>query len=427
MAVHRPARFSKDSELIAAVDIGASKAVCLIAHRAPGVGRRKTPEIIGVGRHGAACDKGDGKLAAAESAVRAAVDAAERMAGERIRGVSVSIPGRMLHCRRLGVDLDVEGGRVTEEDLVDCLRQGAAAAAADGHVAVHALPIGYSVDGEDAGDDPCGLAGASLTAEMLGVSARDSHVSNIEALVERCGLKLDDLVAAPLAAAEAVLVEDERELGALLIDIGARTSDYAIFERGSLVACGGVALGGEHVTRDIAQLFGAPVREAERIKTLYGAALVASDDEHKLVDFPQLGDESDVVRVSRSELSAVITPRIEEILELVRDRMQAEARTRHGVRRVILTGGGSLLVGARETAERVLSMKARLGRPTFLSGAPDAATSPQFATCAGLIQLAASRTVKRNEARSLSEPPMRAAGGGGSVLAGVGQWLRENF
>jgi cell division protein FtsA len=423
MSVMRTARLHKDSELIAAADIGASKVVCLIAHLAPAAGRRKTPEIIGVGRHGSN-DGEDGKVAATESALRAAVDAAERMAGERIKGVHAAIGGRKLQCRRLGVDLDIEGGSVTDEDLVDCLRQGAAAAAADGCAAIHALPIGYAVDGDDARDDPVGLAGNLLTAEMLGVGARESHVANIQSLVERCGLRLDDLVAAPLAAAEAVLVEDERDLGVVLIDIGARSTDYAVFERGALVGCGGVKLGGDHITRDIAKLFGAPVREAERVKTLYGAALVCADDEHRLVDFPQLGDESDVVRVSRAELSAVITPRLEEILEMTRDRLDADARSRHGVRRIVLTGGGSLLIGARETAERVLSMKARLGRPNSLAGAPDAATSPQFAVCAGLIQLAAKRKVERDGARR-SPAPVRAASAG--VFSGVGQWLRENF
>ncbi|MEX0645162.1 MAG: cell division protein FtsA [Parvularculaceae bacterium] len=189
MVIVRPARFHRESELIAAVDIGASKAVCLIAHLAPSAGRRKVPEIIGVGRQGdAPSERGANLIGAAETAVRAAVDAAERMAGDRIKGVTVAIGGRRLHCRRLGVDLDIDGGRVTQEDLVDCLRQGAAAAAVDGSAAIHALPISYAVDGEDASEDPAGLAGSVLTAEILGVGARESDVSNIEAMIERCGL-----------------------------------------------------------------------------------------------------------------------------------------------------------------------------------------------------------------------------------------------
>ncbi|MEX0645163.1 MAG: cell division FtsA domain-containing protein [Parvularculaceae bacterium] len=230
-------------------------------------------------------------------------------------------------------------------------------------------------------------------------------------------------MAAPLAAAEAVLVEDERDLGVILIDIGARSTDYAVFERGALVDCGGIALGGEHITRDIAHAFGAPLREAERVKTLFGAALIGVGDEHKLVDFPQLGDEGDVIRVSRAELSMVITPRLEEIFELTAKRLPVDSRSRFGVRRAVLTGGASLLIGARETAERVLSLKARLGRPTSLAGAPDAATSPQFSVAAGLIHLAAEQSMKRREAAYSRRSVAPAQG----VFAGVGAWLKENF
>ncbi|MBI1366745.1 MAG: cell division protein FtsA [Alphaproteobacteria bacterium] len=426
MAVIRPAKFSKDSELIAAIDIGASKAVCLIARLAPSRGRTRVPEIIGVGRFGEAVgERAQANAQSAETALRGAVDAAERMAGERIRGVTAAMSGRRLACRRIGVDLDIEGGRVTQEDITDCMRQGAAAAAVDGAAPVHALPISYAIDGEDSMGDPTGLAGSTLTAEILGVSARERHVVNLEALIERCGLKLDDLVAAPLAAAEAVLVEDERELGAILLDIGARSTDFAVFERGALVACGGVPLGGEHVTRDIAHAFGAPLKDAERIKTLYGAALIGAGDENKLVNVPQLGDEDEFVKVSRAELSAVIAPRLEEIFELAAERLPSDARARHGVRRLILTGGGSLLVGAREMAERVLKMKTRLGRPAGLAGAPDAATAPQFSVCAGLIQLAVKQKAERADLAAACRPPVRATQGG--LLAGVGQWLRENF
>lgn len=416
----------KDSELIAAVDIGASKTACLIAHLAPSVGGRKAPEVIGVGRHGGAPgERGDNRLASAEAAIRGAVEAAERMAGERVNAVHISIPGRLLHCRRLAIELDVEGGLVTREDVEECLVEGAASAAGEGRAPVHALPIGYTLDGEDVGADPCGLAGAALTAEMLGVGVRQAQFRNLEALIERCGLRIEDAAAGPLAAAEAVLFDDEKDLGVVLIDMGSRSSDYAVFDDGALIDCGGVGLGGDHVTRDIAQIFGASLRDAERAKTLYGAALIGVGDEHRLVDLKQLGEQSDVVRVSRAEISAVITPRLEEILELVQARLPADARARHGLRRVVMTGGGSLLVGAREAAERVLGMKARLARPSDLAGAPDAATAPQFSVCAGLIQRAAKQKYVRGGAESWRRAaPLRAGRG---VFGGVGQWLREHF
>lgn len=422
----RATRTSRDGELIAAIDLGSSRAACLIAYLAPAGAGPRLPEVIGAGRQGTGPrDHSAGRALAAEHTLRGAVEAAEKLAGERIRNVHAAIGGRFLHCRRLGVDLDVAGGRVTREDVADCLRQGAHAAAPEGYKMIHALPISFSVDGEDAGDDPIGLAGSILTAEILGIGVRESHFANLEAIAERCGLRIEAAVAAPYAAAEAVLYEDEKDLGVVLIDIGAASTDYAIYERGALIDCGGVRLGGDHITRDIAQIFGAPLKHAERIKTLYGSALVGAGDEHKLVDIEQIGAAGETLRAPRAEISAVIAPRLEEIFELTEARLPSDASARHGVRRVVLTGGGSLLVGARETAERVLGMKARLGRPSPLAGAPDAATSPQFSVCAGLIQHAAREKAGRRASRFETTPPRRAYGGG--VFANVGYWLRENF
>lgn len=412
-------------ELIAAIDIGSSKTACLIAHLSAPEDGARVPEVIGAGRQGAGPrEPGAAKTSAAENALRGAVEAAEKLAGERIRNVHAAVGGRFLHCRRVGVDLEIAGGRVTQEDVADCLSEGAAASAPDGSRMIHALPIAYSVDGEDAGPDPVGLAGDLLTAESLGVSARESHIANLEALAERCGLRIERFLAAPYAAAEAALLDDEKDLGVVLIDIGAGSTSFAVYERGALIDCGGAPLGGDHITRDIAQIFGAPLKQAERVKTLYGSALAGAGDEHKLVDIEQVGGAGETLRVSRAEISAVIAPRLEEIFELTQKRLPADASARHGVRRLVLTGGGSLIVGARETAEKVLRMKARLGRPAPLSGAPDVAASPQFSVCAGLIQLAAKQKTG-NRTSHVMGPTRRAYGGG--VLAGVGHWLRENF
>lgn len=417
----RPAR---DRELAAAIDVGASKTVCLIAHLVPSADGALTAEIVGAGRSGGPLRERGPRADAAEIALRSAVEAAERMAGERVRSVFAGVAGRSLSCRRVGVALDLDGGRVAAEDVDECLRQGSAAAAADGAIPLHATPVSWALDGEDAGARPTGLAGAALTAEIFGVAVRESHLINLEALAGRAGLAVERAFAAPYAAARAVLDEDEMDLGVVMLDIGASSTGYALFERGSLAGCGGVPLGGDHITRDLAKIFGAPLAKAERVKTLHGAAISGIGDEHKLIDFPQIGEVSDIVRVSRAEVSAVITPRLEEIFELTLARLSDAALGRRGVRRAVLTGGGSLLVGARETAERVLAMKARLGRPHGLAGAPDAATSPQFAVCAGLIELAAQSRMEKRKPHGTGAYPIRDAGG---VAASVGRWLRDNF
>jgi cell division protein FtsA len=352
------------------------------------------------------------------------------MAGERIRRVYVAAGGRSIGSRRIAVDLDISGGVVTEDDVEECLAQGAAAAAPEGATPLYASKIRYLVDGE-AADDPVGLSGGVLGAEMLGLSVRDSYAENIESLLGRCGLELEKLVAGPSAAGDAVLIDDEKELGVIMIDIGAKSTDFALYERGALVACGGIAVGGDHVTRDIAQIFGSPIAKAERIKTLYGSALIGSGDEHRLVDFPQLGDETEVARHSRAELAQIIAPRFEEILELTLAALPHSGSARRAIRRAVLTGGGSLLVGARETAERIIGVKTRLGRPAALSGAPETATAPQFATAVGVIQAAArnrmpaSRASRRHQAGAGAAPSPSGAISG--VFGNVGAWLRSNF
>ncbi|MEL7489283.1 MAG: cell division protein FtsA [Pseudomonadota bacterium] len=413
--------------LAAAIDLGASKVACLIA----AIDENDETEIIGVGQQGIVLrDARRDTAAASETALRAAVDAAERMAGSRIHKAVFAAPGRQLLARRIGVDLDLAGGAVTREDVRDCLDQGVRLAACDGARALHALPVAFSVDGEEAGSNPCGLMGGALTTQMLGVSVRESCDANIRALAARCDLAVERLIAAPFAASQTVLVDDEKDLGCLMVDIGARTTDFAVFEDGALVACGGVKLGGEHITRDIAQIFGGPIADAERMKTLHGSALPGAGDDHRFAELTQLGQAHETARVTKSELTAVIAPRLEEILSLTFEAaVHAVGRqSSAGLRRAVLTGGGSLLTGARETAERVFGVKARLGRPTALNGAPDAATAPQFSVCVGALQQAAQPQegwLQSGEEDYFRRDQAHASGGG--LWGGVAKWMRANF
>lgn len=411
---------ARDRGLVAAIDIGGSKVACLIARLTPVFNGEIEPDVIGVGQHGGSVR---GKRPDPETSLRAAVEAAERMAGERIRRVYVAAAGRAIRSRRIAVDLELAGGVVTDEDIEECLQQGSASAAPEGSTPLLASKIRYLLDGEPT-DEPVGLAGSTLGAEVLGLSIRDSHAENIESLLERCGLELEEIIAGPSAAGGAVVSEDEKELGAIMIDIGATSTDFALYERGALVACGGVGIGGDHITRDIAQIFGTPIASAERTKTLHGGVLTGSGDEIRLLDFPQLGDESEVARHSRAELAQIIAPRFEEIIELTLGALPQSAATRRAIRRAVLTGGGSLIVGARESAERIIGVKTRLGRPRALAGAPETATAPQFAAAVGVLQAAASKTSSSVAASGRSRLAVASRGG---VFGNVGAWLRSNF
>lgn len=417
----------RNSKLIAALDIGASKISCIIARRGEEHDGTPFAEIVGVGHHGSESSVGARMpLREIEKCLTRAVDAAERMAGERIHNVIVGVPGPLLRTRRVGVDIETSGGLVTQDDVDDCLGEGAAIAAADDCHSLHIGPIRSYVDGEDAFNDPVGLSGHQLSMHMLGVAARHSALDNLSSLIERCSLRVDEYVASPVAAADAVLLEDERDLGVVLIDVGVAMTNYAVFDSGVLMDCGGVRVGGGHITRDIAQIFGAPLSEAERIKNLNGAALIGPGDEHREIEFPQLGVAGESSRASRADLCEVIIPRMQEIFEMVLHKLPKDDLQRIGLRRAVITGGGSSLVGAREAAERALGMKTRIGKPISIPGAPEAATAPGFSVCVGLIQNAIKSDINRKSTLGVTDqsPQMLTRS---AFLSGVETWLRARF
>lgn len=418
-------RRKKEETIAAALDIGTSKVACFIARISQETGFAPQAEIIGVGCYGVG-QKGRPAPDEIENGVRNAVEAAERMAGEHVKRVIVSTPGRHLRGRRIGVDMEIAGGVVAQEDVDDSLAEGAKISTPPDCAPLHAMPTGFKVDGEDGFTDPVGFSGSTLSTQMFAVGAKQSFLDNMADLIERCDLQVAEFVAAPFAAAEAVLLEDERELGVLLIDIGAVSTGFAVYDNGALVECGGTPVGGGHITRDIAQIFGAPLAHAERVKTLYGSALMGPGDEHRFVDFPQLGSAEETVRASRADVCEVILPRLEEIFELVANQLPDDPMRRSGLRRVVLTGGGSLLVGAREVAERTLAMKGRLGRPAHIPGSPEAAGAPGFAVCAGLIQYYANLGRDAENGLGVWRQSLQS-GNQSSVLGGVEAWLRAKF
>ena len=423
----RPFRRKRDDRIVAAVDLGASKIACFIAALTPEGEGDHSVEVIGVGCCGLPPRAAPGRsVDNVEASLRRAVDAAERMAGVEINTAHVAAPGRLVRARRIGVDLEIADGVVTQEDIDDAVREGAELAAAPECVALSATPIAFRLDSEAMYADPVGRPGALLSTELLGLSVRQSVIDNLSAIVERCGLGVAEVVPAPIAAAESCLIEDEKELGVVLIEIGAGSTGYAVYEDGALVDCGGVGVGGGHITKDIAQIFGAPLADAERIKTLHGAALIGPGDEHRFVDFPRLGEGADPSRASRADLCEVIIPRMEEIFELVAAKLPGVGTAQTNLRRAVITGGGSLLLGAREIAEKTLKMKTRIGRPLSIIGAPEAGAAPGFSVCAGLITKASAKPPASKFFLGGARQS-RHAMGKPALFGGARNWLRAKF
>ncbi len=421
----------RKSALIAALDVGSSKVVCLIARLRPHgpqqvlTRRSHAVEIVGFGHTVARGMKAGSvvNLAQAEEAIRQAVDAAERMASVEIESVVLSISSGRLASELFAADIEIVGSAVAENDIARVLAAGSHHSLRDGRAVLHSLPVGYSIDGVDGIRDPRGMLGSRFGVDMHVATTDIAAARNVMLAVERCHLDVEAMVASPYVAGLAVLADDEADLGAAVVDMGAGTTTMALFLGGRLVHLEGFALGGHHVTMDLARGLNARIADAERIKTLYGSVLGGGSDERDMITVPPLSDDEreQAQFVSRAAVVGIIKPRVEEILEMVRDRLAASSMAAE--QHVVLTGGASQLTGLTDLASRILGRPVRLGRPLGIAGAPDSAKGAAFAVAAGLLIYPQAAHLEHFEPRRKRQ----LMTGTGGYFARVGQWLRESF
>lgn len=424
---------NRRSSTVTVLDVGSTKICCLIARLKPQEdadmlpGRTHSVKVLGYGyqrsrgiKSGAIID-----MDQAEHAIRLAVDAAERMAGVTVESLIVSISCGRLSSEAFSANVSIGGAEVTEADIQRVLAAGSRHSVGEGRTVVHSLPIGYALDGNRGIADPIGMYGDRLSVDMHVIAADQVPVRNFELCLERAHLQTATMVAAPYASGLASLVDDEAELGVACVDMGGGTTSLAIFADGHCVHVDGIALGGHHVTMDLARGLSTRLQDAERLKTLYGNALPSEADDTDVVTVLPVGDEeSDVPQnVPKSTLNGIIRPRVEEILELVRDRLNASGFAGRVDSRVVLTGGASQLTGMAEAAARIMGRNVRIGRPLGVSGLPEAAKGPGFSTAIGLMIYPQVARIEQFEARSAGP---RKTGTGG-YFSRVGQWIRDSF
>jgi cell division protein FtsA len=419
--------------VVAALDVGSSKVVCLIARLRPQgpqqvlTRRTHTIEVIGFGHTVARGMKGGGvvNLAKAEEAIRQAVDAAERMASVEIESVVLSISAGRLSSELFAAEIEIAGSAVSEGDIARVLGAGSRHSLRDGRAVLHSLPVGYSIDGANGIRDPRGMLGSRFGVDMHVATTEVAAARNLMLAVERCHLDVEAMVASPYVAGLAVLADDEADLGSTVVDMGAGTTTMAAFRNGRLVHVEGFALGGHHVTMDIARGLNARIADAERIKTLYGTVLGGGSDERDMITVPPLSeDEREPAQfVPRATLVNIVRPRVEEILEMVRDRLTASSGAAERRGNVILTGGASQLTGLPDLASRILGRSVRIARPLGIAGAPEAAKGPAFAVAAGLLVYPQAAHLEHFEPRRKRQ----LMTGTGGYFARVGRWLRESF
>ena len=420
------------SALVAALDVGSSKIACLIARLRPHppqqvlTRRSHAIEVVGYGHAAARGTKAGSivNLARAEEAIRQAVDGAERMASVEIGSVVLSLSAGRLASDLFAAEIKIAGAAVSDGDISRVLSAGNRHSLREGRAVLHSLPIGYSIDGGNGIRDPRGMLGTRFGVDMHVATTDVASARNLMLAVERCHLAVEAMVASPYVAGLAVLADDEADLGAAVVDMGAGTTTTAVFSGGRFIHSEGFGLGGHNVTLDIARGLNASVADAERIKTFYGSVLVGGSDEHDMITLSPIGEDEHAHFVPRSALVHIIKPRVEEILEMVRDRLAASSFAAEARGRIILTGGASQITGLPELATRILGRPVRIGRPLGIAGLPDAAKGAAFAVATGLLVYPQAAHLEHFETRG-----KRAlmSGTGGGYFARVGQWLRESF
>ncbi len=400
-------RTHSGKRLVGVLDIGTSKIATLICEveganlRVLGLGHQRSRGLVS----GAVTDPAE-----AESAIRAAVAQAEREAGLRLEAVYVAITCGRISSRVFSAHAEIRPAGVTEVDIARVQDGARVYAERDGRSLLHMTRLAYRLDGEFAGADPTGMAAARLTADLHAVTADEGALRNVIHVVERSYLSVAGLVAAPYASALAVTTGDERRLGVTVVDLGSGTTSWATFGAGNFENCGALATGGHHLTFDIAQNLRTSLAEAERIKALYGSIVNAKSDVSDRFSYSVASEGEDgVFQMTRAQLTECIRPRIECLLQLVAEKLPSESFGRQ----VVLTGGGSQLVGLVAFASTVLAAPVRLGRPQPLTGSATGADNPAFAAAVGLV-LAAPETEEQSPgARQQSQ----------GYLTRVGRWI----
>ncbi len=424
---------SRKSAILSILDVGTSKVACLIARLAPAEasdtlrGRTHHCRILGIGHQRSRGIKGGAvvDLDEAENAIRLAVDAAERMAKVQVESVIVNITGGRLGSNLYSAKVNVGGRPVMDSDLHRVLEAATSRTARPGRAILHGLPNGFSLDATTGVDDPKGMIGEELGATMHVASCDEASARNLMLAIERCHLDIEAIVASPYAAGLSVLVDDEMALGAAVLDLGGGTTSIGVFRDGHLTHVDGFAVGGNHVTMDVARGLTIRPSDAERLKALYGGCVAAASDDRETLAIAQVGEDSEHAHhIPKSQLTRIIRPRVEEILELARDRLRASGFGPQAGRRLVLTGGACQLTGLADAARKIISPQVRIGRPLGVQGLPESAKNPAFAAAVGLLIYPQFAGVEYFEPRRRGG---LAATGTDGYISRVGRWLRDSF
>ena len=406
-----------DKSLIVGLDIGTSKVSAIVGEITADDGI----EVIGIGFHPSRGLK-KGVVVNIESTVQSiqrAVEEAELMAGCQINSVFTGIAGnhiRSLNSHGIVAIRDKEVTRGDVDRVIDAAR--AVAIPADQKI-LHILPQEYIIDKQEGIREPIGMSGVRLESKVHMVTGAVSAAQNIIKCVRRCGLEVDDIILEQLASSEAVLLEDEKDLGVCLVDIGGGTTDIAVFNDGAIRHTAVIPIAGAQVTNDIAVALRTPTQNAEEIKIRYACALAKLAAPEETIEVPSVGDRPPR-RLARQTLGEVVEPRYEELLTLIQAELRRSGYEDLIAAGMVLTGGSSKMEGLIGLAEEILHMPVRLGVPHAVSGLADIVRNPIHSTGVGLLQFGYRHGAHRTPAES-------EGGGFKAVMRRMKSWFEGNF
>ena len=408
---------------ISVLDIGTSKVLALIGE----VQDDNEIHIVGLGqsvsrglRAGMVTN-----IDATVQAIRQAVNEAELMADTKITHVTTGIAGN--HIRSLNSQgvVKIKDGEVTQADIDRAIETAKAVNIPPDHKILHAVVQDYIIDTQLGVREPIGMSGVRLDTRVHIITGASTAVQNIQKCIERCGLKVDEVMLQPLASGQAVLTEDEKDLGVCVIDIGGGTTDIAVYTNGAIRHTSVIPVAGDLITKDLSQALRTPHDAAEYIKIHYGVVSPEMEGLDEMIEVPSVGDRKPR-QVSRKVLAIVIRERIREILEVVASELRKSGFPKEVLTSgIVLTGGTSMLSGIEELAEEVFELPVRIGIPQEMGGVSERVRTPRYSTVIGLLQAA----------RSLEGVHMQQQGGivqdkeeaGSGLWARLKRWFENNL
>ena len=411
-----------NNTIIAALDIGSSKVCCLIGK----LDSQKKISIIGAGFQeskgllsGIITD-----MSALENSIRNCVASAEKMAAVRIKKINIGFSSINIDIENLNIEIDLKGSIVSQGDLDRAYNFLTEKHITGSRTILHIIPVQYSIDGNKGVKSPLGMFGDKLGVEISIISTDQNILKNFKNVVKQCDLEIGNIIYTPYAIGLSLLSDEEKELGVALLDIGSTLTSLSIFYNGAILHTKIIPLGGNMITNDISRIFSLSISDSERIKIINGQLIEELENSLSVIEVDSLGSEYDSIEITRKDLIAVIKPRVNEIINSIKDQIIKSGYNHLIANRVVITGGAAQMEGIIDITSKILEKKARLGKVNIIKGVPDNMRSSSFSAINSLLSYS---MINNNDINAKSITKKNKPEGFYAYILKFKNWIMENF